>query len=283
MLAALLGLVIGVVIGGLGGGGGVLTVPALVYILGQTAQDATTSSVVIVGITAAAGVLARARGGPITWRTGLGFGAVGIPTAALGTLLNQRVAQPVLLLSFAGLTVLAAVALILDSRRKGDDNGSAAPGNGDAANQAQAPTTGRGAVNLDSPPAVHTAPRALATLAKTVACGALIGFLTGFLGVGGGFLIVPALVIVMAMPMTYAIGTSLLIIVINSAAAFATRAGVSHFDWALLIPFTIAAVIGSFAGKRLADRLSGSTLSTAFALMLFLVGGYVAVESLIAL
>jgi uncharacterized protein len=283
MLAALLGLVIGVVIGGLGGGGGVLTVPALVYILGETAQDATTSSVIIVGVTAIAGVLARVQGGLITWRTGLGFGAVGIPAAALGTLLNQRVAQPVLLLSFAALTVLAAAALIMDSRSKASGRQSSDVSGDHGTDPAHSSVTGRGAVNLDSPPEIQATPRALVTVAKTMGWGLVIGFLTGFLGVGGGFLMVPALVIVMRMPMTYAVGTSLLIIVINSAAALATRAGVAHFDWAVVLPFTIAAVLGSFAGKRIADRLSGATLSTAFAIMLLLVGGYVAVESLIAL
>ena len=85
VVAAALGLVMGAVIGGLGGGGGVLTVPALVYLLGQSAQDATTASVVVVGITAAAGVLARARTGGVDWRTGLVFGVVGLPAAWLGT------------------------------------------------------------------------------------------------------------------------------------------------------------------------------------------------------
>ena len=114
-------------------------------------------------------------------------------------------------------------------------------------------------------------------------CGLAIGFLTGFLGVGGGFLLVPALVIVMRIPISYAIGTSLLIIVINSAAAFTARAGLAHLDWVVLLPFTAATVAGSFAGKRVADRLSGATLRMAFAIVLLLVGGYVAVESVIAL
>ena len=115
-LAALLGLVMGAVIGGLGGGGGVLTVPALVYLLGQSAQDATTASVVVVGITAAAGVLARARTGGIDWRIGLVFGVVGLPAAWLGTVVNNRVTQSTLMLAFAGLTLVAAAAMLLHAR-----------------------------------------------------------------------------------------------------------------------------------------------------------------------
>lgn len=282
MLAAVLGLVIGVVIGGLGGGGGVLTVPALVYVLGQTAQDATTSSVIIVGITAVVGVLARARGGLIKWRTGLAFGAVGIPAAAAGTLLNQRVAEPALLLSFAALTVLAAIAMILDSRRA-PNTGSADCSETDPAGAPERPGSAGTAVDVAVEPATRTVSPAIGNAVKIILCGILIGFLTGFLGVGGGFLMVPALVIVLRMPMTYAVGTSLLIIAINSAAAFATRAGVAEFDPALLIPFTAAAVIGSFAGKLVSDRVSGTTLTRAFAVMLLLVGAFVAIESVLSL
>lgn len=259
MLAAALGLLVGVVIGGLGGGGGVLTVPALVYLLGQTAQDATTSSVVIVGVTAVFGVLARARGGLVRWRTGLAFGAVGIPSAALGTLVNQRVPEPALLLSFGGLTVLAAVALILDARREPDE---------------PEPAAGGGV-------AVAAPPTSRVTL-KIAVGGAVIGLLTGFLGVGGGFLVVPALVIILRMPMAHAVGTSLLIIVINSGAAFATRAGVADLDWAVLVPFTLAAIAGSFAGHAVSRRLPGPTLSRAFAVMLLLVGVFVGVESVLS-
>jgi uncharacterized membrane protein YfcA len=266
LLAAALGLVVGVVIGGLGGGGGVLAVPALVYVVGQSAQDATAGSVVIVGITAVVGVLVRVRSGHVRWRSGLALGAVGIPSAALGTLVNQRVAEPVLLLSFAALTVLAAVALVLDARRD--------PVEPDAA----VPTGARGGVAVAAPPAVAS-PVDLAV--KIVVCGAAVGFLTGFLGVGGGFLMVPVLVIVLRMPMCHAVGTSLLIIAINSVAAFTTRAGVAGFDWAVLVPFTVTAVAGSFLGKLVCERLSGATLQRAFAVMLVLVGSFVAVESLL--
>lgn len=261
MFAAVLGLVIGVVIGGLGGGGGVLTVPVLVYLLGRTAQDATASSVLIVGVTAAVGVLARTRSGVLHWRVGLAFGAVGIPSAAVGTLLNDRVAEPVLLLSFAASTLLAAVAMLLGTRTA-PTHPSGAPD---------------GAVAVGSRPAVRTVSTGLAI----VSSGAVIGFLTGFLGVGGGFLMVPALVIILRLPMTHAVGTSLLIITVNSAAALATRAGVAAFDWDLLVPFTGAAIAGGFVGKCVSDRVASATLSRAFAVLLLLVGALVGVETLL--
>lgn len=117
MFVAALGLLIGVILGGLGGGGGVLTVPALVHLLGMSAQDATTSSVVIVGTTAVVGVLARTRGGSSAGVPAWPPAPWGVPAAAAGSVLNQRVAEPVLLLSFSALTVLAATAMILDWRR----------------------------------------------------------------------------------------------------------------------------------------------------------------------
>lgn len=263
VVAALLGLVIGSVIGGLGGGGGVLTVPVLVFLLGQSAHDATTGSVVIVGTTALVGVLARIREHGVEWRTGLAVGAVGIPAAYLGTGLNRAVGQSVLMLAFAALTVVAAAAMLLDGRR------------GHCASEPRPGSGGPGA-------AVTIAAVTIAAV-KIVAGGAAVGFLTGFLGVGGGFLVIPVLVVLLRMPMSLAVGTSLLIIVLNALTSVVARAADLHLDWAVIGPFTIAAVLGSVAGKRAACRLSGSTLVWAFAMLLVAVGAVVGVESVLAL
>jgi uncharacterized protein len=265
--AAALGLLIGVVIGGLGGGGGVLTVPVLVYLLGQDPHAATAGSVLIVGASAVVGVAARLRRPGLDWRTGVAFGGVGIPAAYLGTLLNQRVDAPVLMLVFAAVILVAAAAMLLDDRRA-----AAAP-------PLEGPDTGR-AVAL----AARRDTSRLATLARIVLWGSVSGFLTGLLGVGGGFLVVPALVVVLRMPMTLAIGTSLLIIVLNSVSSLAARAGNLQLgdlqlDWAVIGPFTVAAILGTLIGKRVADALSGTVLTRAFAVLLVLVGGFVAVES----
>ncbi|HEY2206871.1 MAG TPA: sulfite exporter TauE/SafE family protein [Pseudonocardia sp.] len=302
--AAGLGVVIGLFLGALGGGGGVLVVPALVFLLGRSAQDATTSSIIIVGLTAVAGTLTRLRDGLVDWRTGLSFGLVGVPAAYLGTLANHRVAQPVLLLSFAGLTVLAALAMLGDARPGrsedggpdgepgGDDPGNGEPGgtgsaagSGPAAGSATAATAGTtatGTTTTRTMTVLVTGSRSgLAVLvAKVVLCGLVIGFLTGFLGVGGGFLVVPALVIALRMPMPLAIGTSLLIIAVNSVSSLASRIGVAVFDWRLIVPFTAAAVLASLAGKRFADRLTGQALSRSFAVVLLLVGVLVGAHGL---
>lgn len=245
----MLGLLVGAVVGAFGGGGGVLTLPALVYLLGQPAQAATTGSVVLVGVTATAGVLARLRGKRIDWRTGAAYVAVGIPAAAAGSIANQAVPERVLLLAFAALALVAAATMLLGGHP--DPAGDGPSG----------------------------APRR--RVAVVVGSGVLVGFLTGFLGVGGGFLVVPALVVLLRMPMATAVGTSLLIILGNSVAALGTRAaGLAALDWAVLGPFVATAVVGGVAGKAVAERLSGRTLERAFAVLLVLVGGAVAVANL---
>ena len=268
-----LGLVIGLVIGGLGGGGGALTVPALVYLLGLTAQDATTSSVLIVGISSLAGAAARVRDGSLRWRTGLAFAAVGVPAAVLGGVLNHRAGQSVVLVTFAAVTVSAAVAMLLESRGGDCDD----PPGDDPPGGEPAPASGR--VAVAARPVVDR--RALVRIATVVGCGAAVGFLTGFLGVGGGFLVMPVLVIALRMPVPAAIATSLLIMVLNSAAALASRFGDLAADWAVVVPFTLASVVGTLLGRRVAGRLSGAVLTRTFAVLLLIIGIFVGVESLL--
>jgi uncharacterized protein len=272
--AAALGLVIGLVIGGLGGGGGVLTVPVLVYVLGLSAQDATTSSVIIVGTSAVVGALARIRCRGIEWRTAIGFGVVGIPAAYLGTLMNHHAGQSLLLLVFAAITLVAAVAMVLTGDNRGDDVGVG------AAAAAGLERGGRTGTALAVRP---VAGRTSVSSLTFVSCAIVAGFLTGFLGVGGGFLVVPALVIVLRMPMSTAVGTSLMIIVLNAASSMVARIGAIDLDYRVVVPFTVAAVVGTILGKRIADRFSGVALTRAFAVMLALVGLFVGAQSLLTL
>jgi uncharacterized protein len=225
-----------------------------------------------VGVTAVVGALTRIRSGGVDLRTAAGFGVVGIPAAYLGTLLSHRVAQPVLLLAFALLTLAAAGALLLNSRH----GASADCGN------APVPVGQRGAATTVATRTDTEVRHMLRSLAWVV-CGVAVGFLTGFLGVGGGFLVVPALVIALRMPMTLAVGTSLLIIAMNSASSLVSRLGVAHPDWRVVAPFTVAAVAGALIGKRVGERLSAATLTTSFAVLLLLVGLAVGVQSTLAL
>lgn len=128
-------------------------------------------------------------------------------------------------------------------------------------------------------PATQRHTRRAARIARVVTTALIVGFLTGFLGVGGGFLIVPALVLAMGFTMPAAVGTSLVIISITSLGAFTERLGTAPIPWEVVIPFTIAAIAGSLGGQRIADRVSGPGLTRAFAALLILVAGYVSLRA----
>ncbi|MFP5369476.1 MAG: sulfite exporter TauE/SafE family protein [Actinomycetes bacterium] len=253
-----LGLLIGLSLGALGGGGSILTVPALVYVIGQDARAATTSSLFIVGITSVIAALDHARSGRVRWGVGVVFGATGIAAGFAGTAVNQLVDPDVLLLAFAAVIVVAAVGMLANDRDE-----EAAPQEGNPPQPARRWTAGR--------------------VGRIVGAGLLVGFMTGFFGVGGGFVIVPTLTLALGMSMPQAVATSLVVISINSAGALVARAGTAHFDWAVIIPFTLAAIAGSFGGKVVADRVSGATLTRAFAVLLIAVAVYTATSSLISL
>lgn len=273
--AAGLGLLIGLTLGALGGGGSILTLPALVYVLGQDARSATTSSLFIVGIASLIAALGHARAGRVRWGIGLVFGVTGIAAGFAGTAANRLVDPDVLLLAFAGVILLAAAGMLHSTRgrtrRPERERRLVTPGGGlpdPDTSAAESPETrrwNRGRV------------------VQVVAAGVLVGLMTGFFGVGGGFVIVPVLTLALRLPMPQAIATSLVVISINSGGALLARAGTAHFDWAVIVPFTLAAIAASLAGKKLADRLSGRSLTRAFAVLLVAVAVYTATASIIAL
>ncbi len=251
-LALGLGLLIGVTLGALGGGGSILTVPVLVYLLDLSPQSATTASLVIVGVASAVAAVGHARGHRVRWRAGAAFGVVGVPASLLGTRLNAAADPDVLLVSFAALMLVAATAMLAKTLGPSRSDGTA----GDD-EQADGSTS------------------RLATAVKVAVAGLVVGFLTGFLGVGGGFVIVPALVLALRYDMPTAVGTSLLVISLNSGVALLARGAQGSLPWDLIVPFTLAAVAGSFGGERVADRVSATALTRAFAALLLVVALYV--------
>ncbi|MEU6577521.1 sulfite exporter TauE/SafE family protein [Streptomyces sp. NPDC046805] len=241
ILALVAGAVIGLALGALGGGGSVLAVPALIYLLGFTPVAATTASLVIVTVTSATALSAHAREGHVRWRTGLLFAAAGIGPAMLGGAFAGRLPAAVLTAAFAAVAAAAALRML----RPRSSSESVAP-----------VRSGRAA-----------------------AAGAGLGAVTGVLGVGGGFLAVPALVDVLGLRMRSAVGTSLLVITINSLAALAMRTGTAHgLNWGVIGPFAGAAILGAWDGKRLSAKLSGQTLQRVFALVLLAVAGFMLVD-----
>ncbi|OKJ09160.1 sulfite exporter TauE/SafE family protein [Kitasatospora sp. CB01950] len=246
--ALLCGAVVGVALGALGGGGGVLAVPALVYLLGVEPAQAGTTSLVIVTATTVTALFRHAGTGNVKWRTGALFAAAGVLPAIGTSVLAHRIPQSVLTAAFAALAALAAAAMLRGTR-----------------------TTTRAPAEDDGP----AGPARRGRLG-TVAAGAGLGAVTGLLGVGGGFLAVPALVSVLRLPMRKAVGTSLVVILINSVVSLTTRLAVSgiSLDLAVFGPFVGAAVLGAWDGRRLASKLSGAALQRAFAAVLLGVASF---------
>ncbi|MGW7586101.1 sulfite exporter TauE/SafE family protein [Kitasatospora sp. NPDC054768] len=272
--ALLCGAVVGVALGALGGGGGVLAVPALVYLLGLSPSDAGTTSLVIVTATSVTALTRHAGSGTVQWRTGALFAAAGVLPAIGASVLAHRIPQPVLTSAFAVLAALAA-AVMLRGARSGARSARRVPAG--AAREG-----GEGGEAADGGAAPSTKPAGRDGHLSTVAAGAGLGAVTGLLGVGGGFLAVPALVSVLRLPMRKAVGTSLVVIVVNSVVSLGTRLTVTDIsvDPAVFGPFVGAAVLGAWDGKRLAAKLSGAALQRAFAVVLLAVAAFMLIGAL---
>lgn len=265
LLASPLGFLIGVSLGALGGGGSILAVPALVYAAGQAPKQATTTSLVLVALTAMIGMLPHWRAGRVRFVAGTIFGLAGIGGSLLGSRWNKAADPNVLLLAFSGLMMIAAYGMW----RRVRDNGRPIPAGSVGA--AAAPVAAR-VLHIDA-----------STVLKVVVAGSIVGLLTGFFGVGGGFVIVPALVLALGFAMAEAVGTSLLVITINSVIALSTRLQTGSIDWATVIPFTIASLIGVVVGSHLAGKHDPRSLQRWFVGLLVVVALYTAVRSGLAL
>lgn len=271
LVAAAGGVLLGLSLGALGGGGSILAVPVLVHLLDQSAAQATTGSLVVVGVTSLAGALAAHRAGNVMLGRGLAFGAVGVGGATLGAKASASVPGPVLLAAFAALMLLVGGLMAFRQVR----HARAAKGGIHTPRPA-----------LDDPILsfregfVCDCPRALKVLLTATG----VGLLTGFLGVGGGFLVVPALTLALGMPLVYAAGTSLVVITITSASALVVRVGAGPApDWGVVAALTLAAAVGALAGAGLAARTDPSRLSAAFTVLVLGVAGYTAAQALPAL
>ncbi len=245
-IALILAVLVGIALGLLGGGGSILTVPILAYVAGLETKAAVVGSLLVVAVTSGAAVIAHARAGRVRWRTGAIFGGAGVGGALIGGRLGQHVSDHVLLALLAVLMAVSAIVMLRPRR--------------------QASAT----VERDVP------------LLAALGLGAAFGVVTGLLGAGGGFLVVPALVGLAAMPIEIAIGTSLLIITINSTAGLLGRLDQGHIDWPVTLAFTGIAVVGSIIGARLASAVSPTALRRGFGIFVIVMAALILTKELLA-
>lgn len=234
ILSGLIGLSLGLI----GGGGSIITVPVLVYAIGVEPYEAVGMSLAVVGATSLVGSFLHHRRGNLQLKTGLIFGAAGVVGALVGSPLTRLLSSSALMLTFAALMLLIAVSIL---RRKPSDR-----------------------IEIESA-------KQIPNVWKAVSAGFAVGILTGFLGVGGGFLIVPALAIFGGLAMKDAIGTSLFVIFLNCAAGLIGHASQNNFDWSLTLSVTILAAAGTILGTLLSHRVAANKLQKGFAVFVLTV------------
>jgi uncharacterized membrane protein YfcA len=228
-LTIALAVLVGVTLGLLGGGGSILTVPLLAYVAGMDAKEAIATSLLVVGVTSAVGAISHARAGRVQWRTGLVFGAAGMAGAYAGGLLARFIPGTVLLIGFAVIMIATAVAML------------------------------RGRKEIGAADTMHSLP-----VFKIVLEGLVVGLVTGLVGAGGGFLVVPALALLGGLPMPVAVGTSLVVIAMKSFAGLGGYLASVQIDWGLAGAVTAAALIGGLVGARLTAMVNPDALRKAF-------------------
>ncbi|GAA4483720.1 sulfite exporter TauE/SafE family protein [Microbacterium panaciterrae] len=231
----LLGLVIGMLTGFAGAGGAIITVPALVYLIGLPLDAAISTSLVMGSVSPIAALAPRIKKRLVNWPVVLFVVIAGIPAAFGGTAAGKLLPQSVLLLAFAALMVAAGVQM------------------------------------LRPRPSQSSAERPNFWVLRALVIGALVGFLTGLFGVGGGFITIPALVLALDIPIGVAVGTSLAVALINTLAGLIAHAGASHPNWAVAIAFTAPSMIGAFLTARVAHKISPKLLQRSFAILILVI------------
>ncbi|MGO2081281.1 sulfite exporter TauE/SafE family protein [Glutamicibacter arilaitensis] len=236
ILAVALAGVVGLTLGLFGGGGSILMVPLLSYVAGMPGKEAIATSLLVVGSTSAASLIPHARKGHVRWAQGLVFATTSMLGAFGGGLLAESIPAQLLMLGFA---------LIMLASARGMIRGRKNPGGASL----------------------------LVWLFAPVGLG--IGAVTGLVGAGGGFLIVPALALLAGLSMAQAVGTSLLVITLNSAAALAGQLNSVALHWPLAMSLAVTAILGSLLGARLSHRIAEHRLRKGFGYFVLAMGVFV--------
>lgn len=249
LIASPLGALIGLLMGAFGGGGSLIAIPLLVYVVGQDVRAAQATSLVIVIVAAIAGLLTAARADEVRWRAGITFGLAAGVSAVAGSLLNRALDPDLLLLLFSPLMVAGAAAMVSERARRPAEF-----------------TPWRYGVDANR-------------VVRMIGIGLAVGWIIGLFGVGGGFVIVPVLVLVLRFETNAAIGTSLLVVVMGATFALGDRIAAGDVEWDIAVPFAVAAALGAYAGRRIAEQVANETLRRAFAAVIVITAAYTAVRS----
>lgn len=265
-MTILFGIIVGLALGLTGGGGSILAVPLLIYGLGLGAKAAVATSLAAVAVTAAVGASDAVRAGLVETRVALIFAATGMLAAPAGVVAGSAVADAVIIIGFSLLMLIVGVRMSVRARSQPDESGVVRAGllaaAGVSGGGAVCRYTEDGVLRLNAP-----------CSAALAVVGLIVGFLSGFFGVGGGFLIVPALLLVTQMSIHRAVATSLLVITLIGisgvgAAIYTGR----ELPWAITGLFVLGGIAGMFLGRRLAARLAGPILQQVFAAGIILMG-----------
>lgn len=241
-LSGLIGLSLGLI----GGGGSIITVPVLVYVLGVEPHEAVGMSLAVVGGTSLIGSFLHYQKGNVQFKTGLMFGISGVFGAFVGSPLTKLLSPSALLLTFAMLMLMIA-ALMLRKKEQAENGIEVQP------------------IEMN--------------IWKALLAGFAVGILTGFLGVGGGFLIVPALIMFGGLGMKEAVGTSLFVIFLNCIAGLIGHASQNSFNWRLTGLVTMLAILGAIAGTFLSQRMPAQKLQKGFAVFVVLTAIFLIVKN----
>ncbi|MCB9652919.1 MAG: sulfite exporter TauE/SafE family protein [Deltaproteobacteria bacterium] len=254
ILAAVLALPVGISMGLLGGGGSILAVPIMIYALGMEERSAIAGSLVVVGLTSLVAAVQHALKKNVVWRVALSFSAAGMIGAYAGGHAAALVPARILLILFALLMFGTAVGMWRGRRER-------------PAASTSASTTA-------------SSSHATASLAKTLSLGLLVGFVTGLLGAGGGFMIVPALALLGGLSMHKAVGTSLVVITLNAFAGLLAHAAHATVGGNLVWIVAGASIVGTFIGAALSRRVSQASLRKGFAVFVLIMGVFIVFKQL---
>lgn len=287
LLAIAIGLGVGLVVGALGAGGGILALPVLVYLLRQDPHAAAASSLVIVLITALASLPHHARHGNVDWRNGLVFAGVSTVGAVAASRLSVLLDAQLLMTLFGAMLALVAVAMLQrglrtrgqervlrETRRRRAEHEEPVAHHDDPVLDQPGPDTvemADGIQHHHGEPDIPTSPTPPASprLSLVALTATITGFLTGFFGVGGGFIVVPMLVIALGLAMRRASGTSLLVMIVATIVSLLARVGTEvQIDWGVTLAFAVASAVGGVIGGPISAKARASTLTLIFAALL---------------